>query len=151
MGSNLYARSEPLPRTRSRAENAALRPFLYDLNAGTMKDRICQICGKSLEAKRSDARFCSVRCQVRAHRKGKVNPTRQLKSYSIDIDADAVLADPRRVLAEIAADRNQPAAARVSACRTLLTDGQKATDELDALDPITRKAIGMLNASRRLN
>jgi hypothetical protein len=114
-----------------------------------MKDRICQICGKSFEAKRSDARFCSVRCQVRAHRQRKVNPPHEPKSYTIDIDA--ALADPRRFLAEIAADRNQPAAARVAACRTLLTGASKATDEPEALDPITRKAIEMMNASRRLN
>jgi hypothetical protein len=31
----------------------------------------CQACGHSFERRRRDARFCSVRCRVRAHRRGR--------------------------------------------------------------------------------
>jgi hypothetical protein len=135
-------------------------PSLYDLNHGNQgmepismgshtRSHICENCGEPFKAKRADARFCSGRCQVQAHRKKakKVDPVSQPPSPG---EIDAAMANPRRILAEIAADRLQPAAARVSAAKALLGDAPKAADD-DGLDEITRAAIEeMGHKSRRI-
>jgi hypothetical protein len=60
--------------------------------------------------------------------------------------------DPRRILAKIAADVRQPAAARVAACRVLISSAPKTVDDPDELDPITKRALQLLNApTSRLN
>jgi hypothetical protein len=61
--------------------------------------------------------------------------------------------DPRRILAEIAVDTSAPAAARVAACKILNADAPKTTaEQLEEMDPITKRAIESLRAqSRRLN
>jgi hypothetical protein len=59
--------------------------------------------------------------------------------------------DPKRILSEIAVDTSAPAAARVAACKALLADAPKPAAEVDDLDPITRKALELLNAPSRLN
>jgi hypothetical protein len=111
------------------------------------RNHICEDCGEPFKARRADARFCSGRCQVKAHRKRKkVDRGSQPPSPG---EIDAAMANPRRILAEIAADRLQPAAARVSAAKALLGDAPKADD--DGLDELTRAAIEeMGHKSRRI-
>lgn len=68
------------------------------------------------------------------------------------LGVDPASVDPRRILAAIAADVSAPASARVAACRALLGDAPKPAAEIDELDPITRKAVSLLNSpSSRLS
>jgi hypothetical protein len=69
--------------------------------------------------------------------KKKIDPGSQPPTSA---EIAAARADPARILAEIAADRLQPAGARVTAARALLGDAPKADDD-DGLDEITRAAI----------
>jgi hypothetical protein len=120
----------------------------------------CERCGGFFQPKkRQDARFCSAKCRTAAHRNGalsaRIKAIDAAKAGTVSVtDAitDAGTVNPRRILAEIAADVRQPAAARVAACKALLADAPKPAAEVDELDPITRKALQLLNApSSRLN
>lgn len=58
-------------------------------------------------------------------------------------------ADPKAILAEIAADRSAPAAARVTACRLLLGDtGTGKPEGGDDLDEVTALAVKLLGRRR---
>jgi hypothetical protein len=65
---------------------------------------------------------------------------------------DPATIDPRRILAQIAADAAVPASARVAACKALMADADaapKEPDDRDSMDPASTRAIAMLAASTR--
>jgi len=66
---------------------------------------------------------------------------------------DIAAIDPVAILKTIAADPTSPAAARVSACRTLLGMSGGANDErgADTMDAVTKRAIEMMNNKPRPN
>ena len=95
-----------------------------------------------------DARYCGTACQVAAFRRQKAHGSTAAPPSGSAIKA--VLADPRRVLAAIAADPGQPAASRVSACKTLLQHPPE--DAVEAVDAVTAAAIkAIASQSRRAN
>src|SRR5258707_14951491 len=58
---------------------------------------------------------------------------------------DPATIDPRRILAQIAADAAVPASARVAACKALMADAApKEPDDRDSMDPASTRAIAML-------
>lgn len=77
------------------------------------------------------------------------------------VGVDPALVDPRRILAAIAIDQEAPAAARVSACRTLIASGTAPAHEAgvpiastgDELPPdeLTRRALELMAARGRPN
>lgn len=116
----------------------------------------CERCGGFFQSKkRQDARFCSAKCRTAAHRNGALSARMQAIDASngaIVSVTDTEAVNPRRILAEIASDVRQPAVARVAACKILLSSASKTADEPDELDPITKRALQLLNApSSRLN
>jgi hypothetical protein len=82
-------------------------------------------------------------------RRGRPTREEEMRRGLAELGLDPTLLDPRRVLAEIASDKNAPAGARVAACRTLLglSEGSAARTVVD--DPVSERAIQIMAAARR--
>jgi hypothetical protein len=54
--------------------------------------RVCQVCGQAFEAKRADARFCSVKCRVKAHRQtnglSRIETTNRKRNTGLSLKGD---------------------------------------------------------------
>jgi hypothetical protein len=74
-------------------------------------------------------------------------PTRAEASAKLLLGIDPNNIDPRAILAEIAADRSAPAAARVAACRALMVSVPKepAGADREKMDAASSRAISLLS------
>lgn len=91
--------------------------------------------------------------------RGRPNQSAALRKRILAAGVDPELVDERRVLAAIAIDETAPAAARVSACRVLMTAKAglprlhppvEREDEPED-DALTRRALEIMSGSRRLD
>jgi hypothetical protein len=87
--------------------------------------RKCDCCGFEYLAKRPSSRFCGARCRISANRRKVPASVCDILGIGSLPPVDLAAFDPKMTLRTIAADERQPAAARVAACRILIT----ATDQ----------------------
>lgn len=81
-------------------------------------------------------------------------PPGRPKKVKAAVAVDAANVDPRAVLAEIAADKDAPAGARVQAAKALMgRPGQPPAqpDDEPPMDDVTRRALAIMQRSGRPN
>ena len=115
-----------------------------------IEDRTCGNCGRIYQARRKASRYCSARCRVAANRKGGADSVRVTEAVTLSVPIDPDTVDPRQVLAEVAMDRDAPAAARVAAAKALLAGAPKADKRQTRNEYINARAIEMQNGFKRL-